>query len=175
MQRFVLSKGKRQAFQVRLKVVVSQPEAPEEDVDIRGGGQAAEDRRVAKDDAYDSDNEVDSRGDVAWRAAIRDATSLDAKHGINRSIAAAAAAEDDMDSSGAPAPRNESAPQDPSIARDLAAEPQGGNVGGQIAPLGGILGTLCILQFSPFSSRYCWLALPALRSLKAASARLFWQ
>jgi hypothetical protein len=31
-----------------------QPEAPEEDPDVRGGGQAAEDLRVVKDEAYDA-------------------------------------------------------------------------------------------------------------------------
>lgn len=37
-------------------------------MDVRGGGQAAEDRRVNADDPYGSDNEVDSgKGQAAWK------------------------------------------------------------------------------------------------------------
>ena len=32
---------------------------PEEDMDIRGGGQAAEDRRIVKEEDYGSDNDAD--------------------------------------------------------------------------------------------------------------------
>lgn len=32
---------------------------PEEDMDIRGGGQAAEDRRIVKEEDYASDNDAD--------------------------------------------------------------------------------------------------------------------
>ena len=36
-----------------------QKDEPEEDMDIRGGGQAAEDRRIVKEEDYASDNDAD--------------------------------------------------------------------------------------------------------------------
>jgi len=43
-----------------------QADLPEEDMDERGGGKAARDVRVDREDGYGSDNEVDSKGDVSW-------------------------------------------------------------------------------------------------------------
>lgn len=36
-----------------------QKDDPEEDMDIQGGGQAAEDRRIVKEEDYASDNDAD--------------------------------------------------------------------------------------------------------------------
>ena len=106
-------------------------------MDVLGGGQAAEDRRIVKDDGYGSDNEVDSRGDVAWKPKGTPVSGQ--KSSINRSISAAVAPpEDDVDSSGVPAPSGSYFPS--GMTRDLSAEPKGGNVGGMIAPPGGIAG-----------------------------------
>ena len=106
-------------------------------MDVLGGGPAAEDRRVVKDDGYGSDNEVDSRGDVAWKP--KGAPLSGQKGSINRSISAAVAPpEDDVDSSGVPAPSGSYFPS--GTTRDLSAEPKGGNLGGMIAPPGGIAG-----------------------------------
>ena len=105
-------------------------------MDVLGGGPAAEDRRIVKDDGYGSDNEVDSRGDMAWKPK---GGPLAQKSSINRSISAAVAPpEDDVDSSGVPAPSGSFYPS--GTTRDLSAEPKGGNVGGMIAPPGGIAG-----------------------------------
>jgi histone deacetylase 1/2 len=92
---------------------------PEEEMDERGGGKAARDVRVDKDDGYGSDNEVDSKGDMSWNT------------GTARGAGATAPSDAREDDSS-------EGPQPSSNVRGASAEPR--NTGGQIAPVGGILG-----------------------------------
>ena len=106
-----------------------QAELPEEDMDVRGGGGAADQERITKDDGYGSDNEVDSRNDAIWNANRQNSATSP----VNRSIAALAAMHaQDEDSSEAAQPSG--------TTREPSAEPL--NTGGQIAPPGGIAGML---------------------------------
>ena len=93
-------------------------------MDVRGGGHAAEQERVVKDNGYGSDNEVDSRNDVSWNANRQTSAKLP----MNRSIAAMQATEDDSSEAAQPSGNH----------RDISAEPK--NTGGQIAPTGGVIG-----------------------------------
>lgn len=112
-------------FGITWKIIVflEQNELPEEDMDVRGGGQAAEQERIVKDDGYGSDNEVDSRNDVSWNAARQPSVKLP----MNRSIAAMQAAEEDSSEAAQPSGN----------LRDPSAEPK---MGGHIAPQEAIAG-----------------------------------
>ena len=66
-----------------------QPDAPEEDMDVRGGGQAADERHVQRANGYDSDGEGEgARGKPASTGDTADVTgigvSLSCARGVKR-------------------------------------------------------------------------------------------
>lgn len=124
-------------------------------MDVRGGGQEADQERIIKDNGYGSDNEVDSRNDAAWNGTRPLSAQPSVKPPVNRSIAAMQAPTPDDDSSEAAQPSG--------TVMDTADEPR--NTGGQIAPVGGILGA-SLLIFLP------WLpAIAADSSMDSSSER----
>ena len=104
---------------------------PEEEMDVRGGGAAYDDRRIERDHNYGSDAEVDSRSDLSWRKAANSASPY--KPAYKRPHVAVEGPEDDAGSSGVPSPSDIGAVKRQSIGLSP-------HRGGQIAPQAAIAG-----------------------------------
>ena len=122
--------GASELYQVLSSEWLMQPELPEEDMDVRGGGAAYDDVRIDRD-GYGSDAEVDSRSELSWRKQVGSPSPYRPQY--KRSHVNIEAGDDDAGSSGVPSPSDIIATK-----RLQPSPPKSG--AGQIAPQAEIAG-----------------------------------